>query len=739
MKRLLPLLLALAVPAAAQQRPPVSIVVDTPSPQASFGAEGIYEALVRRGHEVTASAADRVVVSVCSATDQQCARLRPEGFAIRVSRTPAGTDYRVTGADAAGAMYGALELAELVRIEGLDAVRNDEQSPYMAVRGTKFNIPLDVRTPSYSDLSDAAQQNMPEMWDFEFWKGYIDALARARYNLISLWSLHPFPSMVKVPEYPDVALDDVLRSTTDWEEYYSTRGLGFDAPEIVGQVEVLRRMTIDEKIDFWRRVMAYGQERNVDFYIITWNVFVNGTGGRYGITDAIQNPTTTDYFRRSVRQLFLTYPDLKGIGLTTGENMPGASNEEKERWAWETYGRGVLDAVAAQPGRRITFVHRQHQTGADLIKRQFRPLIEHPDIDFLFSFKYAQAHVFSSTRQTFHERFLADIGDAETLWTLRNDDNYIFRWGAPGFVREFILNIPSEVTRGMYYGSDQWVWGREFLSLHPRAPRELELEKHWYHWTSWGRLAYDPHLPDERFRGLLRSRFPGVDAEKLFTAWQQASLIYPVTTGFHWGALDFQWYIEACRSRPTPAQTPSGFHDVNRFISLPPHPGTDNVSIPDYVLAVVDGRDVSGTLPLDVSLQLLEHADSALTLIDELGEPRGRELRLTLDDIRTMAYLGRYYSFKIRGATELALFRATGELSHQKASVDALEQAAAEAVRYVTQVVQNYATPIWMNRVGIVDFEDFLKGAYYDVTIAGGQPRPIPAVPGLGEAPDHTR
>ena len=37
-------------------------------------------------------------------------------------------------------------------------------------------------------------------------------LARDRYNFVSLWNLHPFPSMVKVPEYPDVALNDVWRS-----------------------------------------------------------------------------------------------------------------------------------------------------------------------------------------------------------------------------------------------------------------------------------------------------------------------------------------------------------------------------------------------------------------------------------------------------------------------------------------------------------------------------------------------
>ena len=38
---------------------------------------------------------------------------------------------------------------------------------------------------------------------------------------------------------------------------------------------------------------------------------------------------------------------------------------------------------------------------------------------------------------------------------IRNDDNYYFRWGGAGFVRDFIRNIPYDVREGFYYGSDQ--------------------------------------------------------------------------------------------------------------------------------------------------------------------------------------------------------------------------------------------------------------------------------------------
>ena len=240
--------------------------------------------------------------------------------------------------------------------------------------------------------------------------------------------------------------------------------------------------------------MAYAKGRNVDFYIVTWNIFVGGAEGKYGITEDIDNPVTTDYFRKSVKQMFVTYPDLAGIGLTTGENMPGSGIEKKEDWAYETYGKGVLDAAEEMPERKFTFIHRQHMAGALDIVEKFKPLVDHENIEFLFSFKYAKAHVMSATTQPYHEQFVKEIEGMKTIWTLRNDDNYMYRWGAPDFVREFIQNIPIEVSRGFYYGSDQWVWGREFLMKDPESPRQIEIVKHWYHWMMWGRLGYNPEL-----------------------------------------------------------------------------------------------------------------------------------------------------------------------------------------------------------------------------------------------------
>jgi hypothetical protein len=495
--------------------------------------------------------------------------------------------------------------------------------------------------------------------------------------------------------------------------------------------EVVKQLTIEQKIDFWRRVMQYAKDRNIDFYVMTWNIFTYGVDGKYGITDDIDNPRTIDYFRASVREMFRTYPLLRGIGLTTGENMGAvsgdASFEAKENWVFATYGQGVLEAARAEPARQFRLIHRQHETRAQDIAATFKPVIAQPNVDFVFSFKYAQAHALSSTTQNFHKGYLESLGDLKTLWTLRNDDALLYRWAAPDFVREFVRNIPYEKSQGYYFGSDMWVWGREFLARDRKLSGQLEVDKHWLHFLLWGRLGYDPTLDNERIAELVGRRFPGIDARKFLAAWQDASMIYPLVTGFHWADFDFQWYIEACRSRPGPAKTASGFHSVDTFINQPVHPATRNITIPAYVAGVIAGKIPPGITPLQVADQLDERVRRVVESIGDTNQSaRGTmtaEYDATLADIMLMSSLGKYYAEKIRGATELALFRETLAHEHQDKAVQHLILAAKSWAQYTQRATGLYRNPVWTNRVGLVDWKELDAEVQRDIEIARGTAR----------------
>ncbi|MBI4891947.1 MAG: carbohydrate-binding family 6 protein [Acidobacteria bacterium] len=723
MVRVTILLLACGCAAVGQT---ASILYDARSGPVRFAAGEIRAALTRKGISaaegqccsgpgplkiVLAAGAGEVAAALQAFPAAAAKASGAQAYAVR--RAGAGT-YLVLGADAAGAMYGGLEIAESIRIGALEETRDSDAAPRIAQRGIKFNIPLDVRTPSYSDNSDPAQANIGEMWSLEFWRTLLDEMARHRYNVLSLWSLHPFPSIVKVPEYPEVALADVKRTTVPMDDSYSHNGTDMVRPALLERMETLRRMTIEEKIDFWRTVMQYAKDRGIDTYWFTWNMFVYGAEGKHGITGAQDNPVTLDYFRKSVRETVLTYPLLAGMGITAGERMENRKDEfGREKWLWKAYGEGVRDALKQQPGREFRMIHRFHQTGLEEIQREWKEYPGPLDV----SFKYSIAHMYSAVKPPYLEGALPYLSPKLRTWlTVRNDDIYSFRWGDAEYARAYVKNIPGpDKVAGFYMGPDGFIWGRDYLSRDGGAAPELVMQKQWYSFLLWGRLSYDPELSDVRLRRIVGARFPEVPAEALVAAWASASKVFPEITRFFWGDIDLRWFPEACLSH----RRHKGYYTVRHFIEGETMPGSGNLDILTWRERVLEKQEMGGTTPLEVAAALKKNAGDALARLPELRKPAGadREARLTLGDIEAMAHLGNYYAEKILGAAELALFDGTGEAVRREAAVKHLNAAADHWRRYAGVYGAQYK-PQLLNRVGYVDIPALGAKADEDVAMA---------------------
>ena len=194
-------------------------------------------------------------------------------------------------------------------------------------------------------------------------------------------------------------------------------------------------------------------------------------------------------------------------------------------------------------------------------------------------------------------------------------------------------------------------------------------------------------------------------------------MVYPTTTGFHWGSLDFQWYIEACKSHPRYSMNETGFHDVHRFISLPPHLKSGFQSIPDYVKMTLEGGSSELLSPLDASLKLHGHSDKALEIVETLDAGENKELGVTLNDIRIIGLLGKYYAHKIAGATNFALYQESKEKSYQDEAVNQLTKAQEYWQKYVEKALLQNENPLWLNRVGHVDFKKISEWVKQDIEI----------------------
>lgn len=667
----------------------------------------------------------------------------------------------VQGGGRAGLMYGLLRVAEIVRDRGVDHISTESAVPAIRHRGIKLNAPLDARTPSYSDDGDSGPANIPVMWELAFWRELFDQLAAERYNMVSLWNLHPFPSMVSVPEYPLAALADVMQGTV--LPVAHTTAIGMFSERIEQSMVVVRTMTIAEKVDFWRAVMQLADDRCIEVMVFTWNVFTYGTEHTdYGIDDSMDNPVTVDYLRASVRAMFATYPLLSGIGVTAGEHMDRhAAGSVNQEWLRATYGAAVNDVRAADPGRSVRLIHRTHWSELSEISRAFGDVDVAPE----FSYKYSAAHLHAQTRPHYidSDGFLEALpADARFWLTVRDDDYYLLRPGDPEFVAEYLAKIPDrDRLNGFYLGADGYVWGREFLTPDQSAGgRRLVIDRQWYLVAAFGQLAYSPALGAEYFVGRLAGRYPGIDARALYDGWRTASEIIPTVNRFHFGGnlFDLHWYPEACLShirQLTRGRT--GFHTVHDFISCAPMPRSGMVSIPDAHAGVRDGR-----LPSEVAAYLDEVADRVEVAVTSLrrstrtdwdadgrgpagADEEARELAELLGDLVAVAELGRYYAAKIRGAIAVHALTVDppGDVAVRAAGVAHLQEAAGHWARYAEGVHRRYR-PQRLSRLGgvLADLHALSTDVAYDVTLARSagydEHQAVPPSPGVSAADRHS-
>ena len=113
--------------------------------------------------------------------------------------------------------------------------------------------------------------------------------------------------------------------------------------------------------------------------------------------------------------------------------------------------------------------------------------------------------------------------------------------------------------------------------------------------------------------------------------------------------------------------------------------------------------------------------NQALKWADEQSMEMNKEMRITIDDIKTIARLGENYGHKIRGATYLSLFRESLQREWYEKAIEELNTSAGYWRHYAASALANYHNPLWTNRVGYVDWRKNFDWVLFDVIANGGQ------------------
>ncbi len=637
-----------------------------PGPVTEFGAAAIRSA-------TAAKAASPVTLALSTS-------LKPEAFRIRAS--PSG--YAVTGGDARGVMYGALELA--AQLEANGSARDTDVQPSLALRALKFNVPL----PGTGYLSEEDLANNQWFWSLDYWRKFLDMAARNRYNAITFWSAHPYDRMVRIPKYPEAT--------------------NLPAAEL------------DRNIAFFRQLFQMAADRGIDTYLVTWNIHVSRAfAERHQLPNAaFDSPLVRDYQREAIKALFATYPMLTGLGTTAGERMEPLTAKQKMDWIADTY-----FAALKQLGRSVPFILRYWQADPGALSAMLDS-VKYPGPVYL-DIKVNGEHMYSSVKpHVLDPKWVALAhGRYKLLWHLRNDDLYILRWGDPEFVRDTIRNLAGPDAAGFVEGSEIDVPGVD--RIHTEAAKahldwQYKFEKHWFRYMLWGRLGYNAAEPETTWRDQFRQRF-GAAGDDVYEAMHQAGKISPLITSYHWNYMNGDWYPEgsigswntAYEQARVNYRRAAMYHDIRTYI-FNNTIGDEMANIPEFV-AGVKSKTVG---PLEVADRLQQYGSSALQLLARARpkvERGAKEFECTALDLTAWGNLGVYYAEKLRGAAHLARWMFGAPVQEQRDAITHLEASLA-AWRGVVAATQNhYIThEVWL--FGQFDWKLYLPDVEADIRIA---------------------
>ncbi len=551
--------------------------------------------------------------------------------------------------DETGAMYGLLDVAEQVRMQGgLQAVKEKISNPRFPFRAIKFNLPWSPYRPG-----PAAEVHMETCRDLKFWQRFLDMMAENRFNALTLWNLHPFTYMVHPTNFPKACpLSD--KELAEWQS-------------------------------FWRALFRMAKERGIETYIVNWNIVVSPEfAAAYGAKEFEDtSPLVRRYMRECITQVIDEYGDLTGLGVTLADWMGGLKPKEAEDFVEETFVAGMKDAK-----RPVKFIHRATLAGDPM---ELRRVIDHaalPDpvwVEIKFNWSHGHStprlaitHDYESGK--LDERFWNPApANYKIVWMVRNEDFFILRWGEPDFIRAHIAANGHDYVGGYFVGSEGYIPAKDY-SHKPGNHQtwDYAFEKQWLFYMLWGRLLYDPQTSDAVFEAKLARRYGERVSARLLRAYTLASRMPLKLASFYRATWDFTLYSEGFLApvKPGDKSGPSPFISIDELIANRTLDPT-YVSIGDFVSGARAGPGL--VTPLDLADGLEADGREALRLVAS-SRPVSAALTGALEcereDIETWAYLSLYFADKLRAGTALETYRRFGGAEVKERAVRLLERAA---------------------------------------------------------------
>jgi len=603
---------ALAVASAAAQSP-----ID-------FGRREIDAALSSRGLKA------QLAINIASVGP-------PESFEISFK----SGSVAVKGTDPNGAMYGALELAERIRRRGAAALTGGPITgrPFLRDRGWNLFLTLPWDYGRNNTDYDPKALNDPARWWFQndkFWQTLFDQMARARLNWLDLhgsWD-------VSVTDAPNLYA-------------YFIQSERFPKVGVAAEIKAAN-------LERLNKIIRMAHERGVRVSLMAYEARFRTPHAPdpYPENEADLYAYTREVVEKMIRQA----PALDAIGFRIGESGHG-----------EAFFNCYLEAVK-NSGRDIPLITRSWLAR----KSRVVPLAK-ASKDFTVEIKYngeqwgAPYMVMGGRMAGWYsysfEDYLSDSGSAgaarlwpgnpaaggeswpsqpyKIVWQVRaNGTHRILPVYNPAWVRRAV--------RSMLLGTASGFTVEGLETYYPKSPRyylanledaycDWTHERDWMYLTTWGRLGYDPDVPDSAFEALLAEKL-GPAAARLSEYWTAASRIVSTAfSAFSLGpdhrnhAIELEW---------------GG--DIAAYLAAEPFDSHVFKSVKES-LAEAETRTPDGRIsPPETAARLEADAALAAKAADISAESVPPQERKRLKELKIVcgqaSYLGRYYAERLMAA-----------------------------------------------------------------------------------------
>lgn len=545
----------------------------------------------------------------------------PDDQAFALDRS--GTTVTIAAGGPAGAKYGLLELAEQVRAASGDSwreivagLRSTKQKPWVAIRAD--NAFIHIHPFVLNDLT--------------MWRAYIDMLARNRFNMLDLHGAYDldttgfsnlYPMLVRVPGYP---------------------GVGNPAEQAKNLASL-------------KAIVAYATSRGVRVALMNYSIDEDRPRSPTKPPSPIKGVPAgqiADYTAKATAQLIRELPQLYMLGFRVGETGQPA----------DFFKQAYLRGFAMAGNNSLRLYTRSWLTS----KEQLEPIAAAAPGKFDVEIKYNGEHLglpYQAMQERFatysYEHYLDRPADYGILWQVRSNGTHRFwSWANTDFIRQTVRTFRLGDARGFTLESPVSYFSPYAAKMY-RAPADQAVfpyvwQKDWMWYLAWGRLGYDPELPEATLIQTWRDHY-GAGGDAAYRAMQAASRVVPLVYAYRFIGADHRDYSPETETGYTTNDSVVGSRtpiplSLLQYAQDQTEDDRSFLPIDKFVLGKMDGLVDGRYGPFAVAARLHDASGEADRAIADMPPLTGRaadEWRLLHTDLAAAARLGDYHADRIEG------------------------------------------------------------------------------------------